>query len=76
MKYFAYNSNTETNLSELQDSITFLNNIGEDKVTFEQKRNKKEAFNGYLRSIKKGNKYRKQKNKAKQKTLRNTDMLY
>ena len=63
MKYFAYNSNTETNLSELQDSITFLNNIGEDKVTFGPERNKKEAFNGYLRSIKKGNKYGKQNTK-------------
>ena len=63
MKYFAYNSNTETNLSELQDSITFLNNIGEDKVTFGQERNKEEAFNGYLRSIKKGNKYGKQNKK-------------
>ena len=60
LKYYAYNSNTETDLSELQDSITFLNNIGEGKVTFEQERNKKEAFNGYLRSIKKGNKYEKQ----------------
>ena len=76
MKYFAYSSNRETKLSELQDSITFLNNIGEGKVNFEQKRNKNEAFNGYLRSIKKGNKYGKQKNKTKQKTLRNTDMLY
>ena len=75
MKYYAYNSNTETGLSELQDSITFLNNIGEGKVTFEQERNKKEAFNGSLRSIKKGNKYEKQKAKQK-KTLGNTDMLY
>ena len=75
MKYYTYNSNTETGLSELMDSITFLNNIGEGKVTFEQERNKKEAFNGYLRSIKKGNKYEKQKTKQK-KTLGNTDMLY
>ena len=75
MKYYAYNSNTETGLSELQDSITFLNNIGEGKVTFEQEINKKEAFNGYLRSIKKGNKYEKQKAEQK-KTLGNTDMLY
>ena len=67
MKYCAYNSITETGLSELQDSITFLNNIGEGKVTCEQERNKKEAFNGYLRSIKKGNKYEKQKQKIKQK---------
>ena len=67
MKYYAYNSNTETSLSELQDSITFLNNIGEGKVTFEQEINKKEAFNGYLRSIKKGNKIKKQKIKQNKK---------
>ena len=62
MKYYAYNPNTETDLSELQDSISFLNNIGEGNVTLEQEINKKEAFNGYLRSIKKGNKM---KNKTK-----------
>ena len=65
MKYYAYNPNTETDLSELQDSISFLNNIGEGKVTFEQEINEKEAFNGYLRSIKKGNKI---KNKKQNKT--------
>ena len=65
MKYYAYNPNTETDLSELQDSISFLNNIGEGKVTFEQEINEKEAFNGYLRSIKKGNKM---KNKKQNKT--------
>ena len=68
MKYYAYNSNTETGLSELQDSITFLNNIGEGKVTFEQEINKKEAFNGYQKSIKEGNKYEKQKTKQKKDT--------
>ena len=67
MKYYAYNPNTETDLSELQDSISFLNNIGEGKVTFEQEINKKEAFNGYLRSIKKGNKIKKQKIKQNKK---------
>ena len=76
MKYYAYNPNTETDLSELQDSISFLNNIGEGKVTFEQEINKKEAFNGYLRSIKKGNKIKKQKIKQNKKKLGNTDMLY
>ena len=76
MKYYAYNPNTETDLSELQDSISFLNNIVEGKVTFEQEINKKEAFNGYLRSIKKGNKIKKQKIKQNKKKLGNTDMLY
>ena len=32
LKYYAYNCNTETHLNELQDSITFLKNIGECKV--------------------------------------------
>ena len=76
MKYYAYNPNTETDLSELQNSISFLNNIGEGKVTFEHEINKKEAFNGYLRIIKKGNKMKNKKTKQNKKTLGNTDMLY
>ena len=51
MIYYAYNSNTETDLSELKDSTTCLNKIRDGKVTFEQERNQREAFNGYLRSI-------------------------
>ena len=61
MKYHVNNSNKETDFSELKDSITFLNKIGDGKVTFEQERNKRDAFNGYLRSIRKGHKSEKQK---------------
>ena len=73
MIYYAYNSNTETDLSELKDSTTCLNKIRDGKVTFEQERNQREVFNGYLRSIRKGHKSEKEKTK---KTLGNTDMLY
>ena len=75
LKYYAYNCNTETHLNEFQDSITFLKNIGECKVMFEQERNKKEAFNGYLRGIKMLINM-KNKKQNKKKTLGNTDMLY
>ena len=61
MKCHVNNSNKETDFSELKDSITFLNKIGDGKVTFEQERNKRDAFNGYLRSIRKGHKSEKQK---------------
>ena len=61
MKYHVNNSNKETDFSELKDSITFLNKIGDGEVTFEQERNKRDAFNGYLRSIRKGHKSEKQK---------------
>ena len=61
MKYHVNNSNKETDFSELKDSITFLNKIGDGKVTFEQEINKRDAFNGYLRSIRKGHKSEKQK---------------
>ena len=61
MKYHVNNSNKETDFSELKNSITFLNKIGDGKVTFEQERNKRDAFNGYLRSIRKGHKSEKQK---------------
>ena len=42
---------------------------------FEQERNKKEAFNGYLRGIKRVINM-KNKKQNKKKTLGNTDMLY
>ena len=61
MKYHVNSSNKETDFSELKDSITFLNKIGDGKVTFEKERNKRDAFNGYLRSIRKGHKSEKQK---------------
>ena len=48
MKLIISRSNTETNFSELQNHVAFLDSIRKREISIEQARCKQEEFNRYL----------------------------
>ena len=71
LKFIISNSSTETNFSELKDSVGFLDSIRKCEISTEKVRHKQEEFNRYLKKVRIGNKSGKQK-----KTLANTNKLF
>ena len=61
LKYIVYNSNKETDFSELKKSSSYLEDIWANEITIEQVRDKQEQFNKYLKQKRIGNKPEEQK---------------
>ena len=62
MNFISKSSGNETNFSEVEDPITFINNIESNKITLEQANASQEDFNEYLKLIQRGRKTEEQKN--------------
>ena len=62
MNFISKSSGNETNFSEVEDPITFVNNIESNKITLEQAKASQEDFNEYLKLIQRGRKTEEQKN--------------
>ena len=62
MNFISKSSGNETNFSEVEDPITFINNIESNKTTLEQAKTSQEDFNEYLKLILRGRKTEEQKN--------------
>ena len=62
MNFISKSSGNETNFSEVEDPITFINNIESNKATLEQAKTSQEDFNEYLKLILRGRKTEEQKN--------------
>ena len=62
MNFISKSSSNETNFSEVEDPITFVNNTESNKITLEQAKASQEDFNEYLKLIRRGTKTEEQKN--------------
>ena len=62
MNFISKSSGNEKNFSEVEDPITFVNNIESNKITLEQAKASQEDFNEYLKLIQRGRKTEEQKN--------------
>ena len=69
-KFFAQSNDNETDFTEIENPVVFLNNIKINKITIEQAKNLHEKFNKYLKTIRIAKKV-----KNKKKTLANINML-
>ena len=49
MKFIISSSGTETDFSELKDTVAFLDSIKKPKISIEEAWHKQEEFNGYLK---------------------------
>ena len=65
LEYFAINSRTTYNFSELADPLTFLNEIKKGETSLEEAKNILQNYLNYLNIIRKGNKNAEQKNPSK-----------
>ena len=61
LEYFAINSRTTYNFSELADPLTFLNEIKKGETSLEEAKNILQNYLNYLNIIRKGNKNAEQK---------------
>ena len=59
MNFIVNSTGDETNFSEVEDPITFLN-INNNGITIEEAKESQEDFNRYLKKIRRGNKTKKQ----------------
>ena len=71
LKYVAVNSRTSYNFSELEDPLTFLNEIKKGETSLEEAKATQQNYLDYLNIIRKGN-----KNAEQRKSLVNINMLY
>ena len=71
LKYVAVNNRTSYNFSELEDLLTFLNEIKKGEMSLEEAKATQQNYLDYLNIIRKGNKNAKQR-----KSLANVNMLY
>ena len=71
LKYVAVNNRTSYNFSELEDLLTFLNEIKKGEMSLEEAKATQQNYLDYLNIIRKGNKNAKQRN-----SLANINMLY
>ena len=71
LKYVAVNNRTSYNFSELEDPLTFLNEIKKGEMSLEEAKATQQNYLDYLNIIRKGNKNAKQR-----KSLANINMLY
>ena len=56
MNFTVNNNSDETDFSEVEDPITFLNNVKSDEITIEEAKESQEDFNKYLKKIRRGKK--------------------
>ena len=56
MNFIVNNNGDETDFSEVEDPITFLNNIKGSERTIEEAKESQEDFNKYLKNIRRGKK--------------------
>ena len=54
MNFTVNNNSDETDFSEVEDPITFLNNVKSDEITIEEAKESQEDFNKYLKKIRRG----------------------
>ena len=71
LKYVAVNNHTSYNFSELEDPLTFLNEIKKGETSLEEPKATQQNYLDYLNIIQKGN-----KNAEQRKSLANINMLY
>ena len=71
LKYAVVNNRTSYNFSELEDPLTFLNDIKKGETSLEEAKATQQNYLDYLNIIRKGNKNAKQR-----KSLANINMLY
>ena len=71
LKYITANNRSSYTFSEIEDPITFLNEIKKGKKSLEEAKITQENFLEYLNVIRKGN-----KNAEQKKTLANINMFY
>ena len=71
LKYVTVNNRSSYRFSELEDPITFLNEIKKGKTSLEEAKIEQENLLEYLNVIRKGN-----KNAEQRKSLANINMLY
>ena len=71
LKYVTVNNRVSYSFSELEDPITFLNEIKKGETSLEEAKITKENYLEYLNIIRKGN-----KNVEQRKALANIKMLY
>ena len=69
--FIVISTGDETDFSEVEDPITFLNNIKSGEITIEEAKQSQEDFNKYLKKIRRGNTTEKQKI-----TLTNTNRIF
>ena len=60
MKFIVNSTGDETDFSDVEDLITFLNNIKSGEITIEEAKESQEDFNKYLKKIRRGNETKKQ----------------
>ena len=71
LKYVTVNNRTSYNFSELEDPLTFLNEIKKGETPLEEAKAIQQNYLHYLNMIRKGN-----KNAEQRKSLANINMLY
>ena len=71
LKYVAVNTRTSYNFYELEDPLTFLNEIKKGKTSLEEAKATQQNYLDYLNIIRKGN-----KNAEQRQSLANINMLY
>ena len=71
LKYVTVNNRQSYSFSELEDPITFLNEIKKGETSLEEAKITQENYLGYLNIIRKGN-----KNAEQRKTLANINIFY
>ena len=71
LRYAVVNNRTSYNFSELEDPLTFLNDIKKGETSLEEAKATQQNYFDYLNIIRKGNKNAKQR-----KSLANINMLY
>ena len=69
--FIVISTGDETDFSEVEDPITFLNNIKSGEIAIEEAKQSQEDFNKYLKKIRRGNTTEKQKI-----TLTNTNRIF
>ena len=71
LKYVSVNNRTSYSFSELEDPLTFLNEIKKGETSLEEAKATQQNYLDYLNIIRKGN-----KNAEQRKSLANINMLY
>ena len=60
MNFIVNSTGDETDFSDVEDPITFLNNIKSGEITIEEAKESQEDFNKYLKKIRRVNETKKQ----------------
>ena len=71
LKYLVERSGLEYNFNKIKDSITFLKDIKEGKISVEEAKENQKDYYSYLNTIRRGN-----KNASQKRTLANINILF